>query len=79
MTEVKAWIEPIKTINGERFRVVEQSILFPGKRNIVRATWKQRRSASNYIKNNGRTFVRGACPLPAVTQQERDEYINRPR
>jgi hypothetical protein len=71
---VRCWIETVTTIRGTRFRVVEEGILFPGRRNAVRDTWAQRSSARAYINRRGGAFVAGPCPLPAVSEAERAAY-----
>lgn len=73
---VRAWIE--QTNSGldrkPRFIVVSEGVLFPGTRQPYSASWADRRGARAFIERNRLDFQRGDCPLPAVTQEQRDAY-----
>lgn len=72
---INAWIETIKTIRGTRFIVVEEGILFAGRRNQVCSSWADRRGARAYIDRNHRALQPGDCPLPRVSDEERAAYL----
>jgi hypothetical protein len=69
-----AWIEEITTIEGQRFRVVAESALFPGCRNNVQQTWSRREGARKYIARMREVYTPGECPLRPITDADRAAY-----
>lgn len=68
--QYRAWIEE----QGCRFVVIEEGILFPGRKNRVHASWASRDGARRYCKRNNRIVEKGNCPLPEVSEEERAAY-----
>lgn len=71
--QYRAWIEQ----RGCRFVVIEDNILFPGRKSRVYASWASRDGARRYCKKNNRIVEKGNCPLPDVSEEERIAYRTR--
>lgn len=72
---LRAWAEPVNTILGIRYRVVEESLLFPGCRNGTNAHWASLKGARRYIRRIGKVYTPGECPLRPVTVEDRERYL----
>ncbi|AXQ68467.1 transcriptional regulator [Caulobacter phage CcrBL10] len=65
-----AWIEK----KGDRFHVITKGVLFPNTRNALSKSWSRRAGALACIRQDYLTLLEGDCPLPEVTQAQRDAY-----